>query len=526
MKYPILKLGDVNAKFVYAEHPSDYEKGSFLYVEKDENYIKIKVDRFSTIPFYYCLYRGELYGATKFNLLIESLPGDYKKQLNIPAAIAFLRTNSMLGEDTLIEGIYRVPYGCELVFDKIKKTIEIKRYWTLPGDITCQPEKQALRNLFEAFDESIGHIANNFNRIGMHLSGGMDSRQILGALLNRQHTNLTVFTYGVPESLDCVIASKLAHKQRLEQHYYKWEGVKLFKQNFELQMHLTDGMQALFHGHGIDIHDKEKDLVDVIIYGHFLDLFIQAHIYDPLFEEADSPITRQKLYEKFDGGPCSVIRGDSLEPVMLNKRYWGVYREKIYSYIDDLDYMLPEKKYDALYLLHHGLRRLIPQVISGSHYLDFRLPGLDREYFEISWGIPGKLKKHRILQEKLLRTKYKNSTKTKIVKDNMDLQYIGNNRVFKLYDDLAHILRHKRIGLLKPYYDSYGRDFVPMANKDLYLWVKEKVENSNIMDFSFINKDFLDYLFRGNGFSPSISLGFYGALTTLVAFIDEYQVEE
>lgn len=521
MLYPLYTIGDNDNAFLYAEYPHDLEKGSFLHVQENAAQISVRVDRFSTIPFYFAVYKGRLYGSTKLHLLLQSLPPDFPRRPNAVAAIEFLRMNSMLDGKTLLEGIDRVPNGHELIFNKREATLAVRCYWRLPGSVRQFTEKEALAALQETFLRAIRSSVQAGQRVGMHLSGGMDSRQIFGAFL-KEHIPFAAFTYGVPQNIDVKIAKRLAAKFNIPHHYFPWQGVNGFKVNADEHFLLTDGMHALYHGHGIDIHKHEREVVDVIVYGHFLDLFIQAHRYDSFFETGHGPLTDKRLYELFDGGPCSVLRGDSMEPLMLPKKYRGCFRESIYGEIDRVSYMEPEKRYDALYFLHHGARRLMPQVQAGAQFLDFRVPGLEKDFFDVAWSVPGKLRMHRTLQQKLLLLLNRHMMAVPVVKDNTEIFYMGKNVLPRAMAKAEAVLRRSRIPLLRPHYDYYGRGLSCLADKDLYSWMRKEVLSAPIMDCGFINAEYVRFLFSGDSFNPFIGNGHYGALFSLSKFLRSY----
>ena len=453
--------------------------------------------------------------------MLQSLPQDFPRKLDVPAAIELLRTNCILGEKTLLAGVARVPYGHELVYDKEGKTHTLARYWQLPDSVAPWSEQEALALLEEAFMASVRDCTKGAERVGMHLSGGMDSRQVLGALL-RERVDLHAFTYGIPENIDVAVAKKLAATFGFTHHYQRWDGVRCFKDHADEHFLLTDGMQALFHGHGIGSHREQKDAVDVVIHGHFLDLFIQGHMYDAVFEHDDPFLVTQRLYHAFDGGPCSIMRGDSMEPLMLKRAYHGVFREGIYREIEKVSYMVPEKRYDALYFLHHGLRRLLPQVQAGAQFLDFRLPGLNSRFFDVAWAIPGRVRKDRKLQEKLLLGLNRRMMKIPIVKDNSIITYMGRNPLKKMVNQATLLLREGRYNLLPRHYDYYGRGLTELANRDLYLWMKKEIRDAELESLSFLEPAYLKYLLEDEAFKASVPAAHYGALYTLARFVRSY----
>jgi asparagine synthetase B (glutamine-hydrolysing) len=517
----MVTLRDSNNNFCYAEYGNAPEKGAFLNIYENEELLKITVDSFSTIPFYYVVINNKLYGSTKIELLLESLPKDFIVKLNILSAIVFLRTNSLIGNSTLISGIERIPYGHELVFDKRNGNAKLVKYWELPGNVEDFDENNLVETLRERFLAVVEESIKSSDSIGMHLSGGMDSRQIFGALIQTKR-KFKCFTYGIEENLDVGVAKKIAQKFGIEQHYIKWEGVNYFKTYFDKIFSMTDGMQAIFHGHGLDAYEVEKDKVDTILYGHFIDFYIQGHMYNPKYEKELGPFTNQLLYECFDGGPCSVMRGDSIEPSMLTKECSGLFRESIYKELAKFDYMVPEKRYDAMYFVHHGLRRLLPQVQAGAHFLDFRVPGLHRDFFDISWSIPGKLRKHRGLQEKLLRRINSEMMRVPVVKDNAEILYMGKNRLLRCTSRIMSRMKKEGRWPFKPYFDYYGVGIREHANHDLFNWIKDEIYKSGILDAGFLKSDYISSIFSEGRFHPHISLGHYGALMTLARFYNQY----
>jgi len=523
MKYPIFTLEeDKNNTFSYAEYPDAIETGSFLQIKEYSDSIEIKVDKFSTIPFYYIVIEKKLYGSTKLNLLIEKLPKQYEKKLNIEAAIEFLRTNTLIADKTFIEGIKRISFGHVLSFDKRSGNYQEKEYWKLSGDISILSKKDMLNNLEESFLNTIKKQVKNSGKIGIHLSGGMDSRNIMGALL-RMDIPFKTYTYGVKENLDVQVAKLVSEKLSLNSKFLEWDGVSSFKKNADLHFDLTDGMQSLIHGHGIEIHETEAKEVDTILYGHFLDFFIQGHMYNKNFEGKKTERTNEYLYQLFNGGPCSIMRGDTIEHKMLTNNYHGMFRNSIENEIQKLDYMIPEKQYDALYFIHHGLRRLMPQVQSGAHFLDFKSPGLQEEYFNLAWTVPGHYRKDRKLQEELLRRLHRGMMELPIVKDNKCLSYMGSNKSKRLLSKSKNKIQSSRAGFLFNEYDYYGKGIQELANIQLFHFMKEEILLAKVERFGFLKEEYIASLFQTGKFTMGIS--FYSTLYTLSKFVNRYRLE-
>jgi asparagine synthase (glutamine-hydrolysing) len=523
MKLPLFTLEETKDNtFFYAEYPHKMEHGSFLQIRETADSIAIKVDRFSTIPFYYIVFEKKLYGSTKFSLLLEKIPKSFKKELNIEAAIDFLRTNTLIADKTFIVGIKRISFGHELSFNKISGEYQEKAYWKLPGDVSGESKENIIAKLECSLLDTIKLETKHCERIGIHLSGGMDSRNIMGALLNMD-IPFSTYTYGVNQNLDVIVAKELSKKLALKSTFIEWDGVKGFKDNANLHFELTDGMHSLIHGHGIEVHELEASEVDTVLYGHFLDFYMQGHMYNKAFEGGRTEQTNELLYQLFNGGPCSILNGDHIEYKMFESPYHGMFRSSIEYEVKKLDYMIPEKQYDAVYFIHHGLRRLLPQVQAGAQFLDFRLPGLKQEYFDLAWTTPGMFRKGRSFQEELLRRLHSGMMELPIVKDNKKLSYMGGNKTKRFMHQMKNRVQDSRFKFLLNEYDYYGKSMQDMANAQLFEFIKKEVLSAKLEEFGFLKKEYLDDLFKVDRFRTGLSL--YSTFYTLSKFINTYKLQ-
>jgi hypothetical protein len=139
----------------------------------------------------------------------------------------------------------------------------------------------------------------------------------------------------------------------------------------------------------------------------------------------------------------------------------------------------------------------------------------------VAWSIPGKLKKGRTLQERLLAECYPSTVdRTPIVMDNIRLRYIGANPWLRRKAELGDIAR--RLRLLPRYYDYYGREVKRLAAKDLYPWMQEVMKDSPLREAGIFRQDFYDALFADEIFHPDAELSVYSALVTVHGFIEKY----
>ena len=96
-------------------------------------------------------------------------------------------------------------------------------------------------------------------------------------------------------------------------------------------------------------------------------------------------------------GHFSVISNNEFAN-LINIKYKNFFNEILDQEISTLDYLPPDKIYDALYFIHHGTRRLLPQVQAASKYVNYVLPGLNTNFFDDVWSIPGQIKKRNSIK--------------------------------------------------------------------------------------------------------------------------------
>lgn len=520
MSHPQIRLGEADAGFSWAEHPEDRERGAFVEIHCGPEEIRVRIDRFSAVIFYYAIHGGRLYGATHLDGLCEELPADFPRRLDDEAAIQFVRTNTMIGERTLLHGVRRLPPGGVLRFDRRSGGHRIEQWWRLPGEVDGGlSQDAALDALHDGFRRAVAHASEGLGRVGLHLSGGMDSRQLLGELRAGGHP-FEAFTYGMPRNLDVRVARQLAARLGFEHVVREWHDLRSFARQYERQRDLTDGMQAVIHGHGLELYELEAARVDGLLIGHFLDLFLHAHMHDERFLR-EGPHREEELYRLFDGGPCSVVRWDAMEGEILEPAHHGRFRASILEEIRRLDYMSIEKCYDALYLLHHGLRRLMPQCQAAAHFLPCRIPGLDPAFFDVAWSIPAALKKGRALQERLLAERYAETVDhMPLVMDNQALRHIGRDGWRQRRMRAAELAR--RWHLLPRHNDYYGRELPRRARRELLPWMKALLSDSPLRDAGIFRPDFYDSLFADDRFRAGVGLSACSALLSLHGFVEKY----
>ena len=204
----VLNINDIQEKFEYHELKKYKNEGSYIIIKKDDEKISIKIDRFSTIPFYYYVFKDKFYGSTSLQDLINKKPQDFSISLNKEASLFFLKTNTFLNDQTLVKEIFRIPYGCVLEFNKKSFKVKIIRHWNFSPKIESQTFYSALDNVYQNYELAMKKYTD-VKKVAANVSGGYDSRQIIGFLVNN-NVKFNGYTYGFRENPDQDIAVELS----------------------------------------------------------------------------------------------------------------------------------------------------------------------------------------------------------------------------------------------------------------------------------------------------------------------------
>ncbi len=163
-------------------------------------------DRYGLQPLFYTQSPGRLAFASEIKALL-ALPTT-NPSLDEPTVMEML-TMDMVGFDrTYIKSIRRVPFGCALIYQDGK--ISLDERW-LPR-FSLPIEKRSDEDYLEEFIAIAQKVVSSRlsdQRVGISLSGGLDSRFLLGLAI-KNHFLPTSVTYGTKNSRDLTGGTKAA----------------------------------------------------------------------------------------------------------------------------------------------------------------------------------------------------------------------------------------------------------------------------------------------------------------------------
>ena len=221
-------------------------------------------DRAGSHPLYYACYGNRVLAATTARAVGSAASAESKRDLQ--AIIEFFTFQMVLGDRTYYENVRMVPPGKMLRFRA--GNIDRTTYWQARFEPEHRPEAWYVEALADAFLSAVARRTEDDRRYGLLLSGGLDSRGILGS--DKLGKITTTITLGDTRNREVRLAEKISAKagrkhiflQRDENYYFR-----IVKQAVDL----ADGTDRIDHAHFLGFGDALREQADVILNGWWLD---------------------------------------------------------------------------------------------------------------------------------------------------------------------------------------------------------------------------------------------------------------
>jgi asparagine synthase (glutamine-hydrolysing) len=220
--------------------------GSFVLALWDfkRNLLLIANDRYGLRPLYYFWQKGLFLFASEMKSIL-TFP-QVKKEIDKQALAEFFSLNSILGEKTLFKDIKVLNPASILTFQA--GALNIKRYWelVLKDDHHGFNQKEAIEKVHSLLLQAVKRQMEDKKPKGCYLSGGLDSRTIVGTVSQLGY-KIPTFTFG-RAGCDDQKGAKLISKILGMENYFFEVSPDYLKHCARTGVWLTEGMtRAAFH---------------------------------------------------------------------------------------------------------------------------------------------------------------------------------------------------------------------------------------------------------------------------------------
>lgn len=474
------KLKDLNGIFLF-----------MIYNLKNHELI-ICNDRYGFRPLYWCNRGNYLLFASEIKAILQDK--SFTRVVNLEAMAEFFSFGYILGDKTLIEGIKLFPPAS--IFSYSNGKIKIKEYWNW-NKIKRREilhEDEVVDELGRLWLQAVERRMQGDGRMGLFLSGGLDSRAIASAIY-RRHYPIHAVTFGKKGCDDYKIAKKVCEKLGIDHHFVKITGERWFS-NLEKVVYLTDGLLNVIHEHSLDAIDMAKKYFDVLLDGFAGDLVVGGSYLSREFidnkevnehfimvlSQIDAKIPIENASELYSPKILDKVQGISQRAA----------REEIKQWVKD------SKGSDYFLLNNHVRRFTLTGMICTQTKLETLKPFFDNDFIEFVYSLPNELRFNHYIYNKMLLKFFPKTFKdipwhktglpigSSKITQKMHRYYIGgksgSNRLLQ------------KIGLPPLFKDN--RDYVDYDNwmrnnKQLREYIYNTVLNERALNRGYFNPEFI-----------------------------------
>lgn len=220
-------------------------------------------DRYGLRPLYY-FWKDDLFIFASEMKSILTCP-DVGRKVDIQALSEFLSLSAILGDKTLFDKIKTLSPASVLTLrnGNLKK----ENYWTLnlkhpPGVFN---KKEKLNRLHHMVKQAVKRQVDDDLPKALSLSGGLDSRTILGAVAELGY-KIPTFTFGIEGCPDQKLAKDIADAVGMENRFFELSP-DFLKKWAKPGVYSTEGMNNCVNFHGIEFVPEIRKKASVVING-------------------------------------------------------------------------------------------------------------------------------------------------------------------------------------------------------------------------------------------------------------------
>jgi len=439
-----------------------------VFYDKEENKVNLITDRFGFKPLYWMILDGNLVWSSELKGFLGHK--DFKPIIDRQAVVEFFNFGYLLENRSWFKNIELVPPASVLTFDIENSTVKIEHYWSWQQISQIKNsirEEELIEEFSYLFKKSVCTRIKDNEKIGLCLSGGLDSRAVL-AFIPKNYKCLHTFTFGQKNCDDIKIARAVSNIRGTEHHILEINSNNWLMSRINSVWYI-DGAIGLQHMHG-----TEKEYLHE--YKTYVDFMLNGFAGDLIF--GGSYLRKNNLDKKINSSIVKNITHSKLKINNFDKWY----------YI---------RKTDP-YFINNRVRRFTNcGLIAISKAVEVRTPAWSNELINFIYSLPDFLRYKSYLYNKMLVSAF-----PKYFKDipwQKTGSSIGSTRQFEILIKLKKLaedkLRHEllRFGLSFKYLRDYTNYPAWIRQEPGRSFIKKILLRKNALYPAFINKETVVY---------------------------------
>lgn len=247
--------------------------GSFAGVLLDESSgtLRLFTDRLGSRPIHYAVVDEGIVFSTQ----IQAIPAflDDRLSFDLEYVAEYFAFERALGRKTPIEGVERAHPGAMTRVDLDDGATEIDVVWRPVHDPLDRPFEYFVDRFVELFESAISERYDPAEETGVLLSGGSDSRLIVGTLPSEGVTGYHINDWKnreaeIAEQVAEVSGTPFVYLERDEEYH---------ERSLEFNSDISNYISWFDHGHASGFADALREECDVLMTGHYSDTLFKRN---------------------------------------------------------------------------------------------------------------------------------------------------------------------------------------------------------------------------------------------------------
>lgn len=357
--------------------------------------IVIANDRFGLYPLFYAFHDGRLMFAPEMKGIL--CDRSFPRRLDLTALAEYMRFQHLLGSRTFFEDVLLLPNASTLTFSLATGQLAVARYW----DFDKVPDIRH-RISFEDAVVEVGALlrqaveqrsAAGHRRIGVYLSGGMDSRIIVGLIQREQLPKVHTITFGHKDCRDVAYARQVARRLSTQHHWFELADGRWVINCIDEHLELTEGFHSWIHSHGLSTLASARDLIGVNLCGLGGGLVMAGSDVDPVLYGAPDKIAWSSLlFYRFNQKNTWPSITEAEEKLLYAPEFFSSIRDRAFQSfqeeINRTDHYDPRRRTEYFLWLHSDRRLYQTYTVFYNAYLAMRYPFYAYELFDAIYSLP------------------------------------------------------------------------------------------------------------------------------------------
>jgi asparagine synthase (glutamine-hydrolysing) len=452
-------------------------------------------DRYGLRPLYYTQVGARLLFASEVKAILQD--PKVERTVDDEAVADFLTFQTIMGNKTLLANVKVLPPASILVYQDGQ--LSLQQYWDFDFREDDRLSEDAyIENLRFLVRQAVERRMRGSQSKGVFLSGGLDSRLLLGAI-DQKHFPVHSFTQGLPGCNDVKFAKEVAECVGSVHHYTPF-GPEFLPSFSERGVWLTDGMMSCEDMSRLNILASAREHSEIALDGLGGAIIGGHYVTKGCFDET---LNDEKFVDLIYGG---VVRAfsDRSKQRLCTDRYLPRVKGSAYESVKKAVSLAPPVSYanrsEYIYLKNRQRRGMFFGPIMTRSQLECRTPLYDNDIVEFSYTIPPEFKLGKRLYFKFLSKSFPDLARIPYafygipVMPNIPLRFFirrGFYRVKRELRDRVYRLTSGRVIL--PYYREY-KDTSYWLRAHLRDWVEDILMSQRTADRGYFNISYIRQL--------------------------------